>query len=134
MFCWTTLSSLMPPRLLSNKCKLGSLLQLLVLLTSLLLRKVLNDFMLHEVSHYLFLLKTFDKFYFSLYRTKKKNSISHVCDDMLKCFFDFDIGNHMGMDLFYCEILPFDAIQFCIYEHIRIGYMLVVIFSSSIFM
>ena len=39
-----------------------------------------------------------------------------------------------GYGSFLLRDLPFDAIQFCIYEQIRIGYMLAVNSSSSIFM
>ena len=100
-------------RLSSNECKLASLLQLLVLFALLLLRKALKDFMLYEV-HHLFLLNFFDKFY------------SPCLQWYAKMFLWCWSLKSQGYGSFLLRDLPFDAIQFCIYEQIRIGYMLAV--------
>lgn len=121
LFHWETSYSLMLPRLSNNECKLGSLLQLLVLFALLRLGKALKDFMLYEV-HYLSLLRFYDKFY------------SLCLWWYVQMFLWFWSLKSQGYGSFLLRDLPFDAIQFCIYEQIRMGYMLAVNCSNSIFM
>ncbi|KAK3043932.1 hypothetical protein RJ639_000631 [Escallonia herrerae] len=86
------------PRWLSKACRLANLLQLLMLHALLLLRRGLKAFMQYVM---LASLISPQRLMFSLYDNSR-----------------------LGYSSFLLPDLPFDAIQFCIYEQLRVGYKL----------